>query len=272
MGLASMLPVKQRFIVDVKRPLLFRRFSTRDNQAMLAKETLAERIRAAIADSGRTKAEIAGACGVTPQALTGWEKTGKVTKYNLVLLSRLTGKPIQFFLDEEWDHAPAPGDPLRPIVEWSSVEDLDPAQHVVLPRLEVYLAAGSGAGHRVAEEPEQAPLGQAFRADFVKRRGWSPKTHYSMLVRGASMEPTVPDGASVVIDISDRKVRSGMIYAVRIDATAEPMLKRLHKLPGGFLRVESDNRAPQFAAFEVRPDDLDGFEIIGRAVNMTTAL
>jgi phage repressor protein C with HTH and peptisase S24 domain len=267
-----MLSVKQRFIADVKHPLLSGSTCTHDNQAMLANQTLAERIRTAIADSGRTKAEIAGECGVTPQALTGWEKTGKVTKNNLARLAELTGKPLEYFLGQQGASLLSPVDSLRPIVEWSSVDDLDPSQHVVLPRLEMYLAAGSGAGNRVAEEPERAPIGQAFRAEFVKRRGWSPKTHYSMLVRGMSMEPTVPDGASVVIDISDRKVRSGMIYAVRIDATSEPILKRLHKLPGGLLRVESDNRAPQFAAFEVRPDDLDGFEIIGRAVNMTTDL
>mgnify|MGYP003404248505 FL=1 len=86
------------------------------------------------------------------------------------------------------------------------------------------------------------------------------------------MEPTVPDGASVVIDVSDRVVRSGLIYAVRIDATAEPQLKRLHKLPGGVIRVESDNRSPQFAAFEVIADEAAGFEVIGRAVNMTSDL
>ena len=152
------------------------------------------------------------------------------------------------------------------------MDQLDPEQHVVLPRLELHLAAGSANGDRVADEPQRYALGQAFRADYVKRRGWSPHTHFSMHVKGASMEPTVPDGASVVIDVSDRVVRSGLIYAVRIDATAEPQLKRLHKLPGGVIRVESDNRSPQFAAFEVIADEAAGFEVIGRAVNMTSDL
>lgn len=238
---------------------------------MLDSDSLSHRIREAIDGSGKSRAEIAEQCGVTPQAVNGWLTTGRISKLKIARLASVTGLPLEFFMPTDVPAVAPPAPALRPIVEWSDVGDLDPNEHVVVPRLEMYLSAGSAAG-MAQEEPASMPVGQAFRADYVRRRGWSPRTHYSMLVKGSSMEPTIPDGASVVIDISDRNVRSGLIYAVRIDATSEPILKRLHRLPGGVLRVESDNRSPQFAAFDVTPEHLDGFEVIGRAVNVTADL
>ena len=48
---------------------------------------LARRLKEVINNSGFTKAEIARACDVSPQALTGWLKTGRVGKDSLVLIA-----------------------------------------------------------------------------------------------------------------------------------------------------------------------------------------
>ena len=46
----------------------------------LMSEELAKRIDKAIAESGLSKAEIARKLDVTPQAVNGWVKKGKITK------------------------------------------------------------------------------------------------------------------------------------------------------------------------------------------------
>lgn len=230
-----------------------------------------------------TQAQLAEACG--------WEGQSRVSNYetgerepdleDLLTIAKETGVNYAWLavggamdmVTGLFDDSPVQVAPLdrrlRPIVEWTNADELDPNQHVVLPRLEVHLSAGNGNGPRDSE-PAAYNAGQAYRADFVKRKGWSPKTHFSMYVKGASMEPTIPDGSVVVIDVSDKKIRSGSIYAVKIDD--DLLLKRLHRLPGGTIRVESDNQARQYAPFEVNSESGKGFKVIGRAVNLTTDL
>lgn len=45
-------------------------------------------------------ARIAALCGVTPQAVNGWRKTGRVAKRHLAVISRETERPLQFFLED----------------------------------------------------------------------------------------------------------------------------------------------------------------------------
>lgn len=81
-----------------------------ENQAMLEPKdlpkkqrlALAARIQEAIetADPKTSKAKIAGEFEVTPQAVTGWTKTGRITKANLARLAERTGLDIDFFFGD----------------------------------------------------------------------------------------------------------------------------------------------------------------------------
>ena len=241
---------------------------------MVDMSTIGERMRAERIAQGLTLEDLADAAGVSKQGIGQIERGDTKSPMATTLMAVATKLRVH----PDWlihnrgpkrleDASPDPR--LRPIMEWTNADELDPNQHVVLPRLEVHLSAGNGDGVRDSE-PASYNAGQAYRADFVKRKGWSPKTHFSMYVKGDSMEPTIPDGSVVVIDVSDKKIRSGSIYAVKVDD--ELRLKRLHKLPGGVVRVESDNPAPRYKAFEVGGEDAKGFKVIGRAVNLTTDL
>lgn len=93
-----------------------------------------------------------------------------------------------------------------------------------------------------------------------------------MYVDGDSMEPTIPDGASVVVDVSDQEPRAkkASVYAMYVDG--EPRLKRLLKLPSGAVRVSSDNPRPEYAAFEIGPESRSELKIIGRVVFVQSRL
>jgi phage repressor protein C with HTH and peptisase S24 domain len=112
-----------------------------------------------------------------------------------------------------------------------------------------------------ADAIERTDKSTPFRSDWMKLQGWSPRTHYTMRCRGDSMEPTIQDGAPVVIDTSTRRIQSGRVYALAVDG--ETLLKRLDRLPGGIVRVRSDNPSPLYAPWEIAEDAL---QIIGRAV------
>lgn len=58
-----------------------------------------QRIAVAIRDSGRPKRRIAAECGVSPQAVTKWVKTGKIGRDNLQCLSQCTGCKYEWLND-----------------------------------------------------------------------------------------------------------------------------------------------------------------------------
>jgi len=59
-------------------------------------QLLAERLTKAL--EGHSLSEVAEACGVSRQAVNGWKKDGRIDKAHLLTLSRITGKPLEFFL------------------------------------------------------------------------------------------------------------------------------------------------------------------------------
>lgn len=83
---------------------------------MLDNTTLARRIREAIEESAYSQEGIAEAFGVTVQAVSGWVRTGKFDKRKAPLLARLTGRPVEYFLQETYSVSSAnePSQPARP--------------------------------------------------------------------------------------------------------------------------------------------------------------
>lgn len=77
-----------------------------ENKAMLDGQELARRLRKAMDEhippiSG---AELALACGVTPQAVsTSWRKSGRIAKWHLEKIAAVTGQPIDYYVRSRTD-------------------------------------------------------------------------------------------------------------------------------------------------------------------------
>jgi len=245
-----------------------------------------QRLDVALRHLGMTNAQLASALDAVNggQLVNGWRSRGRLSNSSRERLRReLPGISLEWLIDgvgemlvplvegrlsatEEPDGAraktisePAATGYLRPIIGWNSPDDLPADATVFLKKLDFYLSAGHGGPDPNAVE--QTDKVTPFRADFCAANGWSPQTHFTMRCQGESMEPTIQHGAPVVIATNEKTIRSGKIYALLLDG--EPLLKRLDKLPGGKIRVRSDNAAPAYAAFDV---DASSLEIIGRAV------
>ena len=103
--------------------------------------------------------------------------------------------------------------------------------------LELASAAGGGA-----EVYDETPIGLLwFRSDWLNRHGIDPKQSNIISVHGESMEPTLPDGCSILVDKNRRKLGEGRIYVMRtIDGL---VVKRVGEDEDGRWQMLSDNPA-----------------------------
>lgn len=236
-----------------------------------------ENLLALIAECGGSQRALAERIGKAPAQISQWVTRAPTQSGRPRVISGPTARDIEAAMGKPvgWmdtrhrsgvaEEAPTPY--LRPISVWENPDDFPPDQMLLLPRLDYHLSAGNGGPDPNAVERTDKAM--PFQAGWARVQGWSPRTHFTMRAKGVSMEPTIQDGAPVVIDTSaaGRVVRSGKVYAILVDG--DPLLKRLDKLPGGRIRVRSDNPAPDYASFDVADAEL---EIIGRAVWTPTLL
>lgn len=67
---------------------------------MLDSKEMARRIKAALRDAQPpvSGSALAKACDVTPQAVSGWIKNGRIAKKHIQKVAELTHKPLEYFL------------------------------------------------------------------------------------------------------------------------------------------------------------------------------
>ncbi|MFJ4193966.1 XRE family transcriptional regulator [Pseudomonas sp. NPDC089534] len=93
--------------------------------------------------------------------------------------------------------------------------------------------------------------------------GVAPQDVACMIIEGSSMDPVLPDGATVGIDRGKQKIKDGDIYAVVHGGHLR--VKMLYRLPLGGIRMRSFNR-DEYPDEEYAPDRLkkEEISILGR--------
>ncbi len=205
-------------------------------------------------------------------------KTGKPRQMGSVVARKLEaglGKPLGWMDTEHGDDglegddfasfthlddSPAPS--MQPILAWNHEDDLPPGEFVMIPRMAVNLSCGNGHEQTEIEFVKKQP--QAFRADWIRQKHLKPAKLAAMSASGNSMEPRIWDGDSLVVDTSQTRVVDGKVYALWYDGGER--VKRLFGMPGGGLRISSDN--PAFETIEVGAAELEHVRILGRVVHI----
>lgn len=215
--------------------------------------------------------ELARAVGMAQSTLAEAERIGQGSSKTAQLAAAL-GVRAEWLADGTGSrHAaeeprPAWGAPdaaatMQPILAWEHPEDLPPGEYVLIPRLDLHLSAGRGKDQVEIEFVEKQP--QAFRTDWIRRERLKPSKLACLNASGSSMEPTIWDGDSLVVDTSMLDVIDGKVYALWYEGGER--VKRLYRLPGGGLRIKSDN--PQFETIELEPGHTGHVRVIGRVVH-----
>ena len=139
------------------------------------------------------------------------------------------------------DLRPALADPDGPApVYLVSADDLDggsapPGTRQIEVR-ELAVAAGGGA----LELDETVTSRLAFRRDWLERHQIDPTRCTVIGVKGESMEPTLPDGCSILVDRGRRRRLAGRIYVVR-SPDEGIVVKRMDKDDSGAWLLDSDH-------------------------------
>ncbi|OZG41248.1 hypothetical protein CAK78_14340 [Aeromonas sp. A35_P] len=138
--------------------------------------------------------------------------------------------------------------------------------------------AAAGAGSYVAEEESSGRM--AFRREWIEREGLNARALRIIRARGDSMEPTIQDGAPILVeaftyaddDGNTRYLRNGRtpeeivrqdgIYVIQLHGRL--LVKRLQlDLLGGLL-VKSDNQA--YDTLHIQANQIEDIAVIGRVV------
>lgn len=131
------------------------------------------------------------------------------------------------------------------------------------PFVEVYRADvqfSNGSGKVVYHEDDKPPL--SFRADFLRKLRIAKGDAVVVDAVGVSNDPTIREGAVVLLNRGDRDRLNGDFFAFRADG--ELLIKRLQRLEGVGILATSDN--PNFKPKQRVYSGNEDFEVIGRAV------
>ena len=201
-----------------------------------------ENLRNALEESGRSAYSVAKALGYAPnglyQVLNG--KNGILLPTLREIAAEL-GKSVSELVDDPTLAASRHGNiDTRPVAETKPGYNLDEANDQDgiwnLPVREVRPAAGSGADVFGEEVVGYVP----FRADWLKERSIDPAQADIVQVSGPSMEPTLPDGCSILVDRNRRELQPKCIYVLRNEDGL--VVKRVDRNREGWW-VISDNPA-----------------------------
>lgn len=133
--------------------------------------------------------------------------------------------------------------------------------YVALP---LYNDVRAAAGHGAVVGHEHADDALMFKEDWIRfELGARPQDLCLIRVSGDSMEPTLRAGDVILIDVRSCHPDREGIYIMRLDGML--LVKRLQALPGGKLKVSSDNAA--FDSWTVSKTDVGSdLVIVGRVV------
>lgn len=135
-----------------------------------------------------------------------------------------------------------------------------PADYAAIPLYDVRAAEVGGA----VVDSKQVVDFLRFKQEWIRAElRASPDDLYIIYVDGESMEPTLRPGDIILVDHRDQSQARDGIYVMRMDGTL--LVKRLQKMPGGVIKVTSDN--PAYDSFNISHDQIGAdFAIIGRVV------
>lgn len=128
-----------------------------------------------------------------------------------------------------------------------------------VPHYAIQASAGGGA----LVEAEKIEQHLTLSREWLKREGIASNDLIGIYAQGDSMEPTVQDGDSLLIDRTKSIIGSdGGIYVINYEG--ELFVKRVQKLLDGRIAVTSDNK--NHMSIEISKNDLERLKIIGRVV------
>ncbi|MCK7174367.1 helix-turn-helix domain-containing protein [Enterobacter cloacae] len=229
--------------------------------------TIKERLEFIMNSEHLRQKDLASLTDSSPQTVNNWMKRNAISRFAAQALSEKLGYSLSWILTgvgsprTHLTQQPK-DDSIPPESEWGHVDSWDKNtplddDEVEVPFLkDIEFACGSGR----ANEDDYNGFKIRFSKATLRRVG--ARTDGSGVLcfpaRGNSMEPFIPDGATVAINCDDKKIVDGKVYAVNLDGWKR--LKMLYRVGPDRVSLRSYNSE------EHPPEDyhLSDVEIVGR--------
>ncbi|TKV09263.1 helix-turn-helix transcriptional regulator [Citrobacter sp. wls619] len=222
--------------------------------------TFSDRLKDSMQKAGLTQSQLAEAVGVSQGAIQKLVSGKAKSTTKLVQIANVLGVRPEWL--SEGVGAIRKSDDFPPEEKWTKVETWDSStplddDEVEVPFLkDIEFACGSG---RVMEEDYNG-YKLRFSKSTLRRVGAS--TDGSGIIcfpaAGNSMEPLIPDGTTVAVNIEDKKIVDGKIYAINQEGWKR--IKLLYRTGPDEVTIRSYN-ADEY------PDEvakMSGVEVVGR--------
>lgn len=212
---------------------------------------LKDRFRQAREAAGLTQLELGNLVGVSQVAVLKVESGKTLRPRNINDFARALAVDVNWLLygieqnnvldiiyknNEEVDKSPKSNvQETMGIDAWDSATPLEDDDVEVPFYMEVELSAGHGSAIQLETNGPKLRFSKAT----LKRQGVEISHAACVRVSGNSMEPVIPDGATVGIDTANTALKDGDMYAIDWDGAL--YVKTLTRKPGGGLRIRSFN-------------------------------
>lgn len=130
----------------------------------------------------------------------------------------------------------SPGQQGTPVAALDEGEPLGD-EYIQIRESEVRFAAGNGRTPLFDEVTASVP--RTYRRDWFIKEGINPEHARCFKVHGESMESFLFDGDSVLVNLAEKEIVNGKVYALRYGE--ELRIKRVYKKLDGGLILHSDN-------------------------------
>lgn len=206
----------------------------------------------AVIDSLGTLVEASKIADVTSEQLARWrDGRAKPPFFAMARLTRAAGLPLDWLLGD--DNKPAPS----PFVGFDEAEG--EKDFTLVPRVGV----SASAGHGLVALAEEITERLAFKTDWLREMGLSPRFCGLLTARGDSMVPVIQDGALLLVDMrADQVIRSGCYYVIVLEG--DVLVKLVNRRLDGTIELISLN--PTYPKEVVDSQQLDKLTIPGRVV------
>ncbi|EOT5298347.1 XRE family transcriptional regulator [Escherichia coli] len=206
--------------------------------------TISERIKFLLTKEGLKQRDLADSLSTSPQTVHNWIKRDSLSREAAQQISEKFGYSLDWLLSGTGSPKKDQESSIPLESEWGVVESWDKntpisTDEVEVPFLkDIEFACGDG---RVQCEDHNG-----FKLRFSKatlRRVGANSDGSGVLcfpASGDSMEPVIPDGATVAVDTGNKRIIDGELYAINQGELKR--IKQLYRKPGGKLLIRSINR------------------------------
>lgn len=147
------------------------------------------------------------------------------------------------------------------IVGSKNGEVADPKEYVMIPRYDVRGSCGEGIDVNEVTIVDGMPMPVSWlRAQNL------PEAHLLAVIEasGDSMQPTIEDGQTLIVNTVDIEPKSTKIYLICIDGKL--FIKRLIYTPRGWIMRSDNPNKDNYPDFVIESESFDSIDIQGRVV------